>query len=257
MDGLGAIALLVAAVAGAWYGRIIWPRARIVREHERGLRYHKGRLLGEVGPGRYWIRPRVEELIVLDIRRRQLIVSGQEVLTADRVPLKVSLIAEFTVVDSRRAVTLVESYGDALYGRLQLALREALAARDLDAALAERGELGASIESLVAEPALELGIELHRVQVRDFMMAGGLRDAYANVVLARQQGLAALERARGESAAIRNLANTAELMERHPGLMQLRLLQAVEGSSGHRIVLALDPERGRSAGVELATETDA
>lgn len=75
------------------------------------------------------------------------------------------------------------------------------------------------------------------------MMAGGLREAYANVLLAKQEGLAALERAGGESAAIRNLANTAELMERHPGLMQLRLLQAVEAGSGNKIVVALGQER--------------
>jgi regulator of protease activity HflC (stomatin/prohibitin superfamily) len=257
VEAIGGIALLVIAVLGVWAVQFVWPRPRTVREHERGLRYRRGHLLGEVGPGRYWLRPRVEELTVLDVRRRQLVVSGQEVLTADRVPLKVSLIAEFTIVDARRAVTVVDSYNDAVYARLQLALREAVATRDLDAALAERGELGTTIKSLVADPALEFGMELHQVQVRDFMMAGGLRDAYANVVLAKQEGLAALERARGESAAIRNLANTAELMERHPGLMQLRLLQAVETGTGNRIVIALDSDRKRTSEVDVQAEGDA
>jgi regulator of protease activity HflC (stomatin/prohibitin superfamily) len=170
-------------------------------------------------------------------------VSGQEVLTADRVSLKVSLIAEFTVVDARKAVTVAESYSDALYGRLQLALREAVASRDLDVALAERGELGTQITASVVGAAQELGLDLHQVQVRDFMMAGGLREAYANVLLAKQEGLAALERARGEASALRSLANTAELMERHPGLMQLRLLQAVEAGTGNKIVVALEQDR--------------
>jgi regulator of protease activity HflC (stomatin/prohibitin superfamily) len=243
--------------AAIWALQFVWPRSRIIREHERALRFRKGRLLAELGPGRYWLRPRIEELTVLETRRRQIVVAGQEVLTADRVPLKISLIAECTVVDVTRAVTVVEDFQKALYGRIQLALREAVAARDLDATLAERGELGATIRSLVAEPALAFGLELHQVQVRDFMMAGGLRDAYSDVVLAKQQGLAALERARGESAAIRNLANTAELMERHPGLMQLRLLQAVEAGTSNRIVIALDPDRGRSAEIEAAGEGDA
>ena len=104
--------------------------------------------------------------------------------------------------------------------------------------------------------AQELGLELHQAHVRDFMMAGGLREAYANVLLAKQQGLAALERARGESAAIRNLANTAELMKRHPGLMQLRMLQAVEAGSGNKIVVAFGPE-GSGAVSEEAMEGDA
>jgi regulator of protease activity HflC (stomatin/prohibitin superfamily) len=102
----------------------------------------------------------------------------------------------------------------------------------------------------------ELGLEVHDVQVRDLMLAGNLRSAFADVVVARQQGLAALEKARGETAAIRNLANSAELMERHPGIMQLRLLQAVENSPGNRVVIALDPERGRVHDVQATAELD-
>jgi regulator of protease activity HflC (stomatin/prohibitin superfamily) len=253
MDAIGGIIVLVIAVAGVWALQFVWPRPRIVREHERALQYRRGRLMAEVGAGKYWLRPNVDELTVLDMRRRQIVVSGQEVLTADRVPLKVSLIAEFTVTDARKAITVSENYVDALYGRLQLALREAVARRDLDVALSERGELGAEIATAVSGSAQELGVELHVAQVRDFMMAGGLREAYANVLLAKQEGLAALERARGESSALRNLANTAELLERHPGLMQLRLLQAVEAGSGNKIVVALGQDR---SGIGVAQESE-
>lgn len=87
-------------------------------------------------------------------------------------------------------------------------------------------------------------------------MAGGLRSAYAATVQAKQEGLAALERARAESAAVRNLANAASLLERHPGIMQLQLLQAVESGTGNRIVIALDPERGGSAEIDVEVEDD-
>ena len=190
----------------------------------------------------------------VDFRRQQLIVSGQEVLTADRVPLKVSLIAEYSVVNPTMALTEVDEYRSGLYSRLQLALREIVAAKDLDEALAERGEIGTGIHQLVSEGVSGLGLSLRSVHVRDFMMGAGLRGAYSDVIQARQQGLAALERARGESAALRNLANSAELLERHPGIAQLRLLQAVEGSSGHRIVIALDPERGKKTTLDVASE---
>jgi regulator of protease activity HflC (stomatin/prohibitin superfamily) len=147
------------------------------------------------------------------------------------------------VFDVRRRQAVVAGV---LHTRLQLALRQAVAERDLDAALAERGELGTMIGDLVRRDAEAFGVMLHSVSVRDFMVGANLRTAFADVVAARQQGLAALERARGESAAVRNLANTAQLMEKHPGIMQLRLLQAVESGSGNRIVIALDPERGRA-----------
>ena len=256
MEGFLIVGAAIAAAVVFWAGRYVWPKALTVREHERALRFRKGHLIGEVGPGRYWLRPRIDELVVLDTRRRQTVVAGQEVLTADRVPLKVSLIAEFTVVSVTQALTVVEQFQDALYGRIQLALRQAIAERDLDAALEERGELGRSIVEQVAAPVLEFGLELHEVHVRDFMMAGGLRNAYADVIQAKQQGLASLERARGESAAIRNLSNAAELMERHPGLMQLRLLQAVEAGSGNRVVVALDSKHGRSLDLEVTAEAE-
>ena len=247
---------LIATAGLAALVRYLAPVPRLIREHERGLRYRKGHLVGEVGPGRYWLRPRLDELVVIDVRRRQSVVSGQEVLTSDRVPLKVSLIAEFSVTHATKAVGTVERYEEALYGRIQLALREAVASRELDAALAERGELGEAILEGVRESAGEFGVELHSVQVRDFMMAGGLRSAYTDVIQAKQQGVAALEKARGESAAIRSLANAAQLMERHPGIMQLRLLQAVESGTGNRIVIALDPERGTGTEVNVSAEGD-
>ncbi|REJ74467.1 MAG: slipin family protein [Acidobacteria bacterium] len=245
---LAALGATVLAFGLLWGVQYFWPRPRIVREHERGLRYRKGRLLGEVGPGRYWLRPRIDELQVVDTRRRQVVVAGQEVLTSDRVPIKVSLICEYTIADVRKALAETEDFQAALYGRIQLALREVIAERGLDDTLAERGAIGAAVREAVSESAARYGVELHEVQVRDFMMAAGLRSAYSDVVLARQQGLAALEKARGESAAVRNLANTAALMERNPGILQLRLLQAVETSSGNRFVISLDPERSRPTG---------
>src|SRR5690606_2328403 len=83
----------------------------------------------------------------------------------------------------------------------------------------------------------DLGIEYDSVAIRDLTVAGDLKRAFSEVVKARQEGLAALERARGETAALRNLANAAQLVERNPALMQLRFLQAVGQQDGGRLVL--------------------
>jgi regulator of protease activity HflC (stomatin/prohibitin superfamily) len=80
---------------------------------------------------------------------------------------------------------------------------------------------------LVAERAPALGIELFDIDVRDVMLPGDLRAAFAEVLRARAEGRAALERARGESAALRNLANAARLLDANPALMNLRLLQTI------------------------------
>jgi len=251
------IYILVAIAVGvilAYVANRLWPVARNVMEHERALRYRRGKLMGETGPGRYWLRLGIDELRVLDMRRRQVLVAGQEVLTRDRVPLKVSLVAVFSVADATTAVTSVEDFETALYTRIQLALREAVSELDLEQALAERGALGTAIQAAVVDSAAELGLTLHSTHVRDYMMAGGLRQSFVDVLQAKQEGLAALERARGESAALRNLANSAQLMERHPGLMKLRLLQAVQESAGNRIVISLDGESPGTSAESAAAE---
>lgn len=250
MELLEVLFVLALAAALTALVQLYLPKSRIVMEHERALRFRNGRLLGEVGPGKYRLRPRTDELQTVDVRRRHLVVSGQEVLTSDRVPLKISLIAEYSVADVTKALSVVQAHTESLYALLQLALREQLATRDLDAALTDRGEIGTAVHAAVSEPAREFGIDLNAVHVRDFMMAGGLRNAYSDVIEARQQGLAALERARGEGAAVRSLANTAQVMEKHPGIMQLRLLQAVEQGSDNRIVVSMNPIDGSHPAVE-------
>ena len=256
MDLFSFLAVVVAFGAAFWVLLNVWGKPHVVRQYQRGVLFRRGKLQDELGPGRYRLRRDSDELVVVDVRRRLSVVAGQEVLTSDRVPLKVSLIADYTVTSPTKAVVTVEQYQEALYARMQLALREAMASKDLEAALAERGELGAAIMTLVQPAAQEFGVELHAVQVRDFMMAANLRTAYSDVLLAKQQGLAALERARGESAAVRNMANAAQLMEKHPGIMQLRVLHAIEAGTGNRIVLSLDGEQGKSIAVGDA-ETDA
>jgi regulator of protease activity HflC (stomatin/prohibitin superfamily) len=73
------------------------------------------------------------------------------------------------------------------------------------------------------------------------MFPGELKNIFAQVVSARNEGLAALERARGETAALRNLANAAKLLEDNPAMLQLRMLQAIESKSGNTIILSTVP----------------
>ncbi len=232
------------------------PNRFTVRSNQRGIRFRHGQIVGEVGPGRYRLRSGRDEIVVSDTRRQQIVVSGQEILTADHAPVKVSLIGEYSIVDVVKAATVMESNEEALYARIQLATRNVISGKELEDALADRLELGEAITDRVRQSALEFGVEVHEVQVRDFMLAGNLKNAFADVVIARQKGLAALEKARGETAAVRSLANSAQLMEKHPGIMQLRLLQAVENSAGNRVVIALDPERGKSLDVQATSEVD-
>jgi hypothetical protein len=96
---------------------------------------------------------------------------------------------------------------------------------------------------LLVPQADALGLRLLKIEVRDLMLPGEIKRAFAQNITAQKEGLASLERARGETASLRSLANAARLMQDHPGLLQLRAVQAIESSKGNTIVLGL-PDLG-------------
>lgn len=210
-----------------------------VFEYERGLRYDKGRFTKTVGPGRYWLVRNRSTIEKLDTRPTVVTVPGQEVITADGVSIRVSLAVEYAIVDPATAVNEHEDFANALYVAAQIALRELASKTEVDVLLERRGELGGELREKIVETASNLGLELRSVELKDLMFPGELRRTFAQVVAARKEGLAALERARGETAALRNLANAARTMAGNPALMHLRLIQELGKTPGNTIVLGL------------------
>jgi regulator of protease activity HflC (stomatin/prohibitin superfamily) len=225
-----AIALLAVVLVRLFVG------LTTVHDYERGLRYRQGRLTGLVGPGSYLTLHPLTEVRVLDVRPTFVTVEGQEVLTADGVAAKVSLAARYVVGDAAAATTQDADFRRTMYLLLQLALRDAIGRRTLDEALAARREMGPEVREACAGPLATIGVELLDVDVRDVMLPGELKRAFASVIATRKEGEAALERARAETAALRGLANAGRLLDDNPGLLQLRILQEVGQSSGNTVV---------------------
>ena len=210
-----------------------------VLEYERGLKYTRGRFQHVVEPGQYWYLPFFTILQKIDIRPRFVSITGQEVLSADGVTLKVSLAANFEISDPDQAINSVKSFQEALYLELQLALREIIGAADIETVLNERHSLSAKLMEATAPKASGLGLKLISANLKDVMFPGKLKEIFAQVVNAKKEGLAALERARGETAALRNLANAAKMLEGNPHLLQLRLVQALGEPSGNTLILGM------------------
>ncbi|HUQ78326.1 MAG TPA: slipin family protein [Patescibacteria group bacterium] len=216
-----------------------------VHDYQRALRYRQGQFVGLVDPGSHLtIRP-LSEVRVLDGRPTSITVPGQEILTADGVALKVSLTARYVVADPVAAITSDQNHVAALYTALHAGLREALAGRTADEILAARADLGPAVGGAVASELARLGLELLGVDVRDVMIPPEMKRAFAGVVAARREGEAALERARGETAALRGLANAGRMLDDNPGLLQLRILQQLGASSGNTIMLGVPGVDGR------------
>ena len=219
-----------------------------IHDYQRGLRYRQGHLIGLLSAGTHVALRPFTEIQLLDGRPTSLTVPGQEILTADGVALRISLAARYVVADPIAAVTNDQNYMSALYAALHAGLREVVAGRSADDILAARGELGPAVGSAVASELARIGIELLGVDVRDVMVPSELKRAFAGIVAARREGEAALERARGETAALRSLANAGRMIEDNPGLLQLRVLQQVGGSSGNTVMLGIGGPDGRPAG---------
>jgi regulator of protease activity HflC (stomatin/prohibitin superfamily) len=218
-----------------------------VHDYERGLRYRNGRLTGLVDPGSHVVIRPISEVRVLDGRPAFMVVEGQEVLTSDGVAVKVSLAARYVVGDAVAAVTNDQDYRRAIHLELQLGLRDTLAAGTLEEVLGARSKIGPAVLERCASALARVGVELLNVEVRDLMVPADLKRLFAGVVAAKKEGEASLERVRAETAALRSLANAGRMIEDNPGLLQLRMLQQVGGSTGNTVVLSMPDGQGGAA----------
>jgi len=155
--------------------------------------------------------------------------------------VKGSLMATYQVVSPERAIMASEDFRAAVYAELQLALRAVVSETAVEDLLRQRAAMSARLKTIAADKIRQLGVELQDVSMRDLTFPGELKKIFAQVVKARQEGLATLEKARGETAALRNLANAAQMIERNPGLMQLRLLHVLAQQPGNTLVLGVQP----------------
>lgn len=210
------------------------------------LLFTDGRFTRVLEPGRHRYRAWRTTRHTVDMRRRTLVVAGQDLLTSDSVTLKVSLLVTWRVVDPVAFVTTATHPDQDLHTAAQLAIRDAVAAVSLAELLADRNRLATGLTEAVAGRVDGLGVEVLLAVVRDLMLPGELRRAVTETLLAREKGRAELERARAEAAALRTLANAARLMEEHPALLRLRTIQAAE-APGSTVVLSPDPDYGRAA----------
>ncbi|MFT3807037.1 slipin family protein [Arenimonas sp.] len=201
-----------------------------VPEEHLGLLFVDGKLSRALSAGTYafWnvFRNVVSE--VVDLRVQSVEVSGQELLTRDKVSLRVNLAASYRVDDPVIARTKVSKVADVLYRELQFGLRKAVSARTLDELLGDKAALDAEIFGHAHGQVRALGIEVLGVGVKDLILPGEMKEILNSVVQAEKSAQANVIRRREEANATRSLLNTAKLIEESPVLMRLKELEALE-----------------------------
>jgi regulator of protease activity HflC (stomatin/prohibitin superfamily) len=202
----------------------------VVENHEAGLLQVEGRLVERLVPGRhaYWTVGRKVAVTRLDLRPQAVEITAQEMLTKDRISLRVTLTALRRIVDPERVVSALADMDGWLYRLIQLAIREAVSSRTLDEVLSSKGALDAELRASVRERIAESGIELLELGVKDVILPGEIRELVNKVVEAERTAKANLIRRQEETAATRSLLNTAKLMEDNPLLLRLKELESIE-----------------------------
>jgi regulator of protease activity HflC (stomatin/prohibitin superfamily) len=195
-----------------------------------GLVFVDGKLGRTLGAGSYayWAFRRNVAAEVIDLRVQSVEVSGQEMLTRDKVSLRVNLAASFRVADAVAVRTKVAKYGEYLYRELQFGLRKAVASKTLDELLGDKASLDGDIFAYVRGSVVSFGLEVLGVGVKDVILPGEMKEILNGVVQAEKAAQANVIRRREEANAMRSALNTAKLIEDSPTLMRLKELEVLE-----------------------------
>jgi regulator of protease activity HflC (stomatin/prohibitin superfamily) len=201
-----------------------------------GVLFQDGKYVETLGPGRYAFWKNVAKVILVpvDMRETMLDVAGQEIMTADKVTLRMNAVITYRVADAKASVTATDDVRQALYREAQLALRAVVGVRDLDQFLVDKDPLAREMEDIIRKRVGALGLELVSAGIRDVILPGDMKDLLNKVTEAKKAAEANLIVRREETAAMRSQANTAKVLEGNPTLMRLRELEVLEkvASSG-------------------------
>jgi regulator of protease activity HflC (stomatin/prohibitin superfamily) len=201
-----------------------------VEDGQAGLLYIDNAFVRLIDAGTYafWNVGRNVQVKIVDTRQHALDVTGQEILTRDKVSLRVNLVAKYAVVDVVRAVSGVKDYADALYRALQHAFRQSLSAKSLDEILSRKGEVDLEAAKTVRDEMAAIGLDVGDISIKDVILPGDMRDMLNKVVNAEKEAEANVIRRREETNATRSLLNTAKVMAENPVMLRLKELEALE-----------------------------
>ncbi|BAB72697.1 slipin family protein [Anabaena sp. FACHB-709] len=195
-----------------------------------GLLYINQEFQAQLPSGKHawWLFGRSWQTEVFDLRQQTLEVSGQDILSKDKVPLRLNLTAGYRLLDPLRARNGLSDILNYLYKELQFALRGAVGERSLDALLEDKGTIDRSIFEYIRQKTADYGIEVDSVGVKDIILPGEIKTILSKVVEAEKAAQANVVRRREETAATRSMLNTARVMEDNPVALRLKELEVLE-----------------------------
>ena len=211
-----------------------------------GVFFKDGVFVDTYDPGQYmfWKNMGKVKFYHVDMRETVLDISGQEIMTSDKVSLRLNAVMTYRIADAFKSVSVVDDSRQAIYREAQLALRAVIGTFDLDMLLGDKEKVAKGLEDTLKSRAAEFGIEVMALGIKDVILPGDMKDLMNKVIEARKAADANLIMRREETAAMRSQANTARLLDNNPTLMRLRELDVLEKVAGNSKLNVVLGEKG-------------
>ena len=202
----------------------------VIKDGETGLLYFDNQFERQLETGTYffWNYGRETSCKVFNLKLQQLEISGQEILTADKVGVRLNVICTYRITDPRRLVKLVENVGTQLYTHAQLILREYVGRFRLDELLEQKEEISRYVLEEMKKKQEDYCVEIVSAGIKDIILPGEIREIMNTVLLAEKRAQANVITRREEVASTRSLLNTARLMDENQTLFKLKEMEYLE-----------------------------
>lgn len=201
-----------------------------VQPGEVGILYYNCQVERELPPGTYYYWTWSVDITcrIVDLKVRKLEISGQEILTADRIGIRLNLICSYRIADPRRMVETIRNLEEQLYSCVQLMIREYVGRYRLDELLAQKDEISGYICERLRKEEQQYCVEFQNAGIKDIILPGEIRDIMNTVLVAERRAQANVITRREEVASTRSLLNTAKLMDENKTLYKLKEMECLE-----------------------------
>jgi regulator of protease activity HflC (stomatin/prohibitin superfamily) len=228
-----AVLLVIAFLAAS---AVVYAAAsvRVLREYERGVVFRLGRVTSQRGPGMIFLRPGIDRMVRVSLRTVTLEIPAQELITRDNVPARVTAVAYYRIIDSRKSVVEIENVQAATSQIAQTTLRSVLGKAELDALLSERERLNEHLQHIIDDQTEPWGVKVTAVEIKDVEIPERMQHAMARQAEAERERRAKIINAEGEFQAAARLNDAADVISRNPVTIQLRYLQTLIEVSGNQ-----------------------
>lgn len=208
----------------------LYVRNYRIESYEKGLLFVDGRFVEMLEPGNYfwWKNNQIITLAKGDTRKQTLEVLGQEILTKDKVQLRLNFAIQFQIVDFIKAYVETKEFEKQLYVMVQMALRTLVGTLTFDELMDQKNKIATVVLQEIVSKADQLGIQISDSGLKDVILPGEIRDIMNQVLIAEKRAQANSIMRREETAATRSLLNTAKLMEENQMLYKLKEMEYIE-----------------------------